>query len=210
MFDSDIKPTLFYVHDPMCSWCWGYKKTWHTVEQQVSDTFTITYLLGGLAKDSDEPMSIEMQRTIESYWHQVHKVTGAEFNHDFWRKNTPRRSTYPACRAVIVADKFGQMKPMITAIQRAYYLEAKNPSDYDILADCAESCGIDRDAFFEHIDSKITHRILYQHRFFIHTLKDAQFPSLYTMLGTKFTKIPIDYNDPQPTIQLIRSTLQSD
>ncbi|MCP4060185.1 MAG: DsbA family protein, partial [Pseudoalteromonas sp.] len=19
---------LIYVHDPMCSWCWGYKPTW--------------------------------------------------------------------------------------------------------------------------------------------------------------------------------------
>ncbi|MFT6977114.1 MAG: putative protein-disulfide isomerase, partial [Shewanella psychromarinicola] len=23
--------TLYYVHDPMCSWCWGYRPTWDTL-----------------------------------------------------------------------------------------------------------------------------------------------------------------------------------
>ncbi|MEF1187337.1 DsbA family protein, partial [Vibrio sinaloensis] len=26
------KAKLYYVYDPMCSWCWGYKPTWRAVE----------------------------------------------------------------------------------------------------------------------------------------------------------------------------------
>ncbi|MBE8572891.1 DsbA family protein, partial [Vibrio sp. OPT46] len=29
----DIK--LYYVHDPMCSWCWGYKPTLDKLKQQL-------------------------------------------------------------------------------------------------------------------------------------------------------------------------------
>ena len=30
---SEEKATLYYVYDPMCSWCWGYKPTWDKVKK---------------------------------------------------------------------------------------------------------------------------------------------------------------------------------
>ncbi|GAM76629.1 thioredoxin [Vibrio ishigakensis] len=57
-----------------------------------------------LAPDSDEPMPMEMRAAIESYWERISGLLGTEFNHDFWRNNTPRRSTYPACRACYLRE----------------------------------------------------------------------------------------------------------
>ena len=48
-------------------------------------------------------MPQDQQHTIAGYWQDVATTTGAEFNFDFWKLCKPRRSTYPACRAVLAA-----------------------------------------------------------------------------------------------------------
>ena len=59
--------------------------------------------MGGLAPDSDEPMPAEMRTYVQQAWRAVTARTGVAFEHRFWEECAPRRSTYPACRAVIAA-----------------------------------------------------------------------------------------------------------
>jgi len=47
---------LYYIHDPMCSWCWAFRPVWGEVQRRLPETVSVTYLLGGLAPDSDAPM----------------------------------------------------------------------------------------------------------------------------------------------------------
>ena len=54
---------LIYVHDPMCSWCWGFAETWQTLTEQLPADMPVVRLLGGLAPDSDEPMTFEQVRS---------------------------------------------------------------------------------------------------------------------------------------------------
>ena len=88
--------------------------------------------MGGLAPDIDRPMHQDLQDTIRGIWRTIQRtVPGTEFNFGFWESGHPRRSTYPACRAVIAARHQGNYEvAMIDGIQRAYYLHARNPS-YD-------------------------------------------------------------------------------
>jgi len=51
-----VNNTLYYIHDPMCSWCWAFKSTWHKVLKELPSHINVYYLLGGLAPDSDLPM----------------------------------------------------------------------------------------------------------------------------------------------------------
>ncbi|TEU21809.1 MAG: DsbA family protein, partial [Gammaproteobacteria bacterium] len=94
--------TLFYIHDPMCSWCWGFNNTWNQVKESLPSSTNIQYVLGGLAPDNNEPMNNEMRKYIQKNWQKIEMtIPGTKFNYDFWEKCTPKRSTYPACRAVI-------------------------------------------------------------------------------------------------------------
>ena len=52
--------TLIYVHDPMCSWCWGFRPTFERLCDALSGEATVMRLLGGLAADSDQHMPAEM------------------------------------------------------------------------------------------------------------------------------------------------------
>jgi len=137
---------LVYVLDPMCSWCWGFRAELQKFTDALGD-HEVTYVMGGLAKDSDEPMPDEMRDYVQNAWRAVAARTGAEFNHAFWTTCRPRRSTYPACRAVLAAGLQDAKDSMIEAIQSAYYLEARNPSDDDTLSELAGEIGLDRHRF---------------------------------------------------------------
>ena len=139
----------------MCSWCWGFRETLVTFQQNIGDAVHWQYIMGGLAPDSDEPMPEDMQQYIQGHWQSVAQRSAAAFNFDFWKQCTPRRSSYPACRAVIAAGLQGEehKSAMIYAIQKAYYLEARNPSDIDTLSNCAIALGLNGDQFSNDMQS---------------------------------------------------------
>jgi putative protein-disulfide isomerase len=200
---SQEKTTLYYVYDPMCSWCWGYRPTWQKIEKSLPDNVEVEYVLGGLAPDSDIEMPAEMQKQIASYWHKIEDYLGTQFNHDFWKNNTPRRSTYPACRALIAARAQQAELALLEAIQHAYYLNAKNPSDDDVLIELATSCGLDVEEFKNAFYSADTHQALLKEIEFARSIGGNSFPSLFVLKGSAIHELPIDYHDAQTTLQQI-------
>lgn len=196
------KLKLYYCHDPMCSWCWGFKPTWQTLQRQLAQNartrhIHVTYLLGGLAKDTDQPMAADMQNTIQETWRYIQQVIPTTaFNFDFWTNNTPRRSTYPACRAVIAARKqaLASEQPMIDRIQKAYYLQAQNPSDIHILSHLAVSIGLDKQRFEHDLNSPETQQELVGEIRQCESLGANGFPSLILQSSKNTIPLQINYN----------------
>ncbi len=146
--------TLYYVADPMCSWCWGFAPVLQAVESRLRKDVELRLVLGGLAPDDNQPMTPEMREYVQRAWRAVAKRTGARFEHAFWERCTPRRSTWPACRAVLAAGERG--REMFAAIQRAYYLEARDPSDRGTLVELGVEVGFEREGFAQAIDGPST------------------------------------------------------
>ena len=142
---------LLYVADPLCSWCWGFAGVLAEIEPRLRADVRLELVLAGLAPDSDEPMPEEMRRYVQAAWRAVEARTGARFEHAFWERHRPRRSTWPACRAVLAAGDRG--REMFAAVQRAYYLEARDPSDRDTLAEIGVELGFERAPFAAAIDA---------------------------------------------------------
>ena len=69
--------TLYYVHDPMCSWCWGFAATLDSVLETLPEDVSVVHLLGGLAPDSNEPMPESMQQGLQQTWKQIAEVIPA-------------------------------------------------------------------------------------------------------------------------------------
>jgi putative protein-disulfide isomerase len=198
-------PILYYVYDPMCSWCWGYKPTWEAIRTSLSDKVEVRYVLGGLAEDTDVPMPIPMRTQIAEYWRKIESYLGTEFNHDFWTLNEPRRATYPACRAIIAARAQGAELAMYEAIQKAYYLEAKNPSDNSVLVEVATNVGLDVDRFERDLTSAETHQGLLEEIAFARSIGGNSFPSLFLSKGNNILELPIDYQRPEVTVSQVRA-----
>lgn len=198
---------LYYVYDPMCSWCWGYKPVWQKISQQLESKIEIQYVLGGLAPDSDQPMPEEMQRQIASYWKKIEDFLGTEFNYDFWQKNTPRRSTYPSCRAVLAARKQGAEQAMLSAIQHAYYLEARNPSDDEVLLSLAANIGLDAAKFEVDFFSAELNKEFLQELEFARRIGGNSFPSLFVATEQGIIELQVDYQSAETTIDQVEQIL---
>jgi len=201
-----MKTILYYIHDPMCSWCWAFRPVWNEVQRQLPEATSVIFLLGGLAKDSDVPMPETLRMEIQDHWTTIQRrVAGTRFNFDFWQTCTPRRSTYPACRAVIAArDQEPAIEDtMIRAIQEAYYLQARNPSDDDVLVALAAEIGLDSarfqwDLHAPEVQSQLMDDILLSRQ-----LGAQGFPSLILKRGDKHQLIRVDYNDVEFILQQI-------
>lgn len=202
---------LYYIADPMCSWCWGFGPVLEAVSGVLPKEIPIRYVMGGLARDSAAPMPGETRSYVQSQWRLVAKRTGAEFNWDFWKECEPRRSTYPACRAVIAS---GMQRPeaaggMFHAIQQAYYLEARNPSDAETLVQIAEEVGLDAGRFAGDLVSNHTDELLHEDFALRRSLHADKFPTLILEHDDNQLWLAYGYEEEDMVVDLLTSALLS-
>lgn len=175
---------------------------------ELPDHLRLERILGGLAPDSDQPMPDEMQQKLPQAWRRIHDMLGTEFNHDFWTQCSPRRSTYPACRAVIAADYQNAGVQMTDAIQRAYYLRAMNPSDLETLDSLAGELGLNEEKFAAAIRSDEADFELKRQVAFARRSPISGFPSLCLDLDGQLFPVVQDYKSHQATFDHIEELLE--
>ena len=206
---------LYYVADPMCSWCWGFAPELEAVRSALPPGTELRVLLGGLAPDDAAPMDAETRRYVQSAWDEVEGRTGARFNRDFWSRCAPRRSTYPACRAVLAAgaqdgdarDGWASgplARAMFEAIQRAYYLQARNPSDRELLCALAdETPGIDPARFEADLGADATEARLQRGFALRRSFGVRTFPSLVFVRGDEAEVVLRGYGQAEQVLAAI-------
>jgi len=198
----------------MCSWCWGYRPVWDKLQQQLPASINLEYISGGLAPDSNTPMPLAQQQMIKNHWRSIESKLATRFNYDFWTENTPRRSTYNACRAAIAAQKQGYQLAMIDAIQQGYYLRALNPSDLSVLVSLAKELHqqytghFDSEQFAVDLNSAETEQELIRQVNLARVLSQQGFPSLVLEHHGKHHQIPVDYGDYHHTLAEVFSILK--
>jgi putative protein-disulfide isomerase len=137
-----------------------------------------------------------MQQHLQQTWSAIQqRVPGTQFNFDFWRECKPRRSTWPACRAVIAArNQEQQFDSLMTwAIQQAYYLKAKNPSDRDTLVSLAGDIGADQARFADELDADSTRDHHQKEMDLVRQLGIQGFPTLVLVKGQQANGIKVDF-----------------
>lgn len=193
--------TLYYVYDPMCSWCYAFEETFEKIKEKLDDNIKISYIPGGLAPHSDEVMPKDMQEKIESIWYEIEKQVGTKFNHDFWKNCKPRRSTYLSCQATLAAKEQGKEEEMIKAIQNAYYQRAMNPSDAHTLITLAEELNLDIEKFSHDLSSKETIEKFEELLNLRRRLGIRSFPTLAIKYKKEVYPLNITYNNPKKVLK---------
>jgi len=200
--------SLIYVHDPMCSWCFGFSKTFKTLMDELPANIKVIRLLGGLATDSNEPMPQTTRNMVRQNWQRIEQaIPGVLFNYDFWDNCEPRRATYPACRAVIAArqqgDTFDEL--MTFKIHQAYYQQARNPSDDSTLIELAVEIGLDQKIFSDDLATEKTQQTLLDEINRTRSLGVNGFPSLMMECNGHSELIQTNYNQAEPMLRQIKA-----
>ena len=202
---------LIYVHDPMCSWCWGFSDTYASLIDSLPEDIEVIRLLGGLAPDTDEAMPEPTRQMLQQVWQRIEQVIpGKQFNFDFWTKCEPRRATYPACRAVIAAREQGEQYDwlMTQQIQQAYYRQARNPSENETLIELAGEIGLDQQRFAKILVDKNTQEQLLNEIATVRSMGINGFPALLLQHQGRLESILVNYTDVDPMLNQIESDLQ--
>lgn len=198
---------LYYVHDPMCSWCWAFRPVLLELKKKLPSNIEFIRLLGGLAADSNEAMPEKTKQYVIDNWKRIQQqLPETKFNYDFWTTCQPRRSTYPACRAVIAARKQGSQYDdiMTYKIQQAYYLQAKNPSDNETLITLAQEIDLDTNQFSADLISDDTNQTLSHELSTARSLQLNSFPGFLLTDDKRGLHINPDYTQADSILEKIQ------
>jgi len=185
---------------------------WDQVQDALTGKVNVQYVLGGLAPDTDQLMPDDMRVNIRSNWQRIQQeIPGTEFNYDFWTDCQPRRSTYPACRAIIACRMQQPLLEtrMLLAIQQAYYLTAKNPSDNNVLIKIADEIGLDIDVFSEDLTGDECKKIFEKELLLTKKLAVNGFPGLVLLNKSVLVNIHIDYTNQSYILKQIYNNIGS-
>ena len=161
---TDEKKEFLYIADPMCSWCWGFSPVITALRSKYADTLEFRLIVGGLRVGTPDPLPEHFKKEVLHHWHQVHDLTGQPFCFDFNLPEGFRYDTEPACRATVTVRT---LKPesgfeYFEALHEAFYVDNRDLTNSEILAELAEPFGVDREAFLETFSEKETKRATFE------------------------------------------------
>ena len=140
---------ILLIVDPMCSWCWGFSPTIGATAEEFAGQALIFPIVGGLRPLTEDPMTGQAKAEVRHHWADVEKASGQSFDYSFFDRDGFIYDTEPACRALVTVRT---LKPeaalgFLAAQHRAFYAENRDITDAAVLAELAETAGVDRDAF---------------------------------------------------------------
>jgi putative protein-disulfide isomerase len=149
-------PHLIYFTDPMCSWCWGFSQVIEAIEARYGADLPIRLVLGGLRPGTVMPMTPEARRDVRGHWAKVTQASGQPFGASVVDDDGFVYDTDPAARAVVVARRADPAKALscLRAIHRAFYVEGRDVTRIEVLADLAAEVGLNREACLEGLGSE--------------------------------------------------------
>lgn len=147
-------PTIIYIGDPMCSWCYGFAPEITELKDALPE-YEFKIVLGGLRPGGTETNE-DLGEFLDHHWRDVEKRTGQPFNYDVLNDTNLVYDTEPACRAVVTARN---MDPAIElsffkAVQSAFYLDGKDIRDTETYVELAKKFNLDTDQFRKDFESE--------------------------------------------------------
>ena len=145
---------LVYFADPMCSWCYGFGPLMSTFARSHPE-LKLTLVMGGLRPYTKEPMQSAQKNQIREHWQHVAKASGQPFNDALLMRTGFIYDTEPASRAVVTARwmQHADLLTFLEALSAAFYRDARDITNANILADVAAENGLDRPAFLSALES---------------------------------------------------------
>lgn len=154
-----MKPTLIYVYDPLCGWCYGFHPVMEKLQKRFGDSIKLEVKVGGLAVgDRAMPIS-EGYSYIKEGLKQVEKSTGIEFGRNF--KLLAEEGSYfydsvPPCKAQKVMNEIAPEHALNFAgvLQNALFQDGKDLNKWSTYEELIEPCDIDSKAFKTRFESE--------------------------------------------------------
>ena len=146
---------LWYIADPMCSWCWGFAPIVKAIRLNYSEHLKIEPVMGGLRPGTKLAMASEQRAEILSHWKAVNRRTGQPFSFEGAMPEGFIYDTEPSCRGVVAMALINPelVFSLLESIQFSFYVEQKDVTNPKILAQLAGKIGVDMDSYLQVFES---------------------------------------------------------
>lgn len=142
-------PTLHYIHDPLCGWCYGAAP----LIKAARELLPVQAHGGGMmAGPARRPVTAELREFVLPHDQRIAQLTGQPFGAAYrdWLLNDTSAvlDSQPPTAAMLAADALaGRRLDLLARLQTAHYVEGRRIADRPVLEELAAEIGLDREAF---------------------------------------------------------------
>lgn len=146
---------LWYIADPMCSWCWGFMPVIESIRHEYGGRLKVELLLGGLRPGTKNPMPSAQREEILRHWRTVQRTTGQPFHFESAMPEGFVYDTEPASRGVVAVSIINPkvIFPFFKAVQSAFYVEQQDVTNAAVLMQLATNVRLNAQRFLEVFES---------------------------------------------------------
>ncbi len=204
MVSSDIKAqnddVLYYIGDPMCSWCYGFGPELDSVLAAYPNA-KFEMIMGGLRPGGNESMD-DLRDFLTDHWKEVELRTGQKFNHGILKKSGFMYDTEPACKAVTLVRKlFPRHEYMFfKKLQYAFYHDNESPLSVDTYKAILQSLKLETKDFEKLIYKDDAKDFVNQDFEKARAMGVTGFPTLIAKINGKFYKLSNGYSEAKSII----------
>ena len=141
---------IFYIGDPMCSWCWGISPQVNALERYATqEHIKFNLIMGGLRPGGGQEWNTPFKDYLKHHWQAVSKKSGQPFNLSLFEKEAFNYDTEPGCRAVITVRTIAPKKTLAfyELVQYYFYTKTKDPKQVAFYKIICEKLDIDFKVF---------------------------------------------------------------
>lgn len=128
------KPTIHYVFDPLCGWCYGFEPVMEKIQAEFSDTFNFNVISGGMVPLAQARPISEMRQFLEGAIPQLEKTTGIKiekpyYDNILYNDSVILNSELPTKVYILLKESYqGKEVALARKIQDLLYKEGKDIS----------------------------------------------------------------------------------
>lgn len=147
------RPTLYYVFDPLCGWCYGFSPVLQQVLAQYGASLNVQVVGGGLALGPNRRTMAELRQYVAGSIPRLEQLTGVRFGQPWLQllntNDTLRMDSEPPCRALGVVKQLAPDKavPFAQRLLKAYFVEGNTFQSVDHFQPLCVDVGVDFPSF---------------------------------------------------------------
>ena len=147
-----MRPTLKFVTDPMCSWCWAMTPHIESTLRSFDGRVAFDLAVGGINIHTRKPLGRHGLERLQALWHHVTAVTGQCYSHRL-PEGTIYNSQLP-CLALEAMRTLTRDPPFayLHYLQRLLFVDGVNINNLDVLLEACEELGADPDLLVALLD----------------------------------------------------------
>ncbi len=181
MVSAPPNPTLLYVTNPMCTWCYGFTPVIRRLHALWQGRLNVKVLLCDMQAYATEPLQQQEKQRLAVSWHRVQERTHLPFDYGFFTRKGFVYKTEPVCRALLSVRL---LRPVLTlevlrAFHSAFYADGLDVTDSEVLTRIVKLFGISENLFLTLYESEEVTAQLQAEFNFVYGLEATSFPSVY-------------------------------